>query len=146
VIRAVAVIESTWEQGARGDRKCGQTQAEYYFAPAYARTTCSDGSLGVYESLGLTQIKDRLNRSPHPGTEPLRWRSTAFNLDYYGATIRFYFDGDCSWCSPNYSAGHEWDSIGAWYAPSPWGNQGAQDYVTRVQAALANRTWEQPSF
>jgi len=91
---------------------------------------------------GIMQIQ----ASAQNGTEPLRWESTAFNLDFYGATIRFYFDGDCSWCGPNYSAGHEWDSIGAWYEPSPWRNQGAQDYVSRVQAELVNRRWEQPGF
>ncbi len=91
---------------------------------------------------GLMQIQATAKN----GTEPLRWESTAFNLDFYGATIRFYFDGYCSWCGPNYSAGHEWDSIGAWYEPSPWRNQGAQDYVSRVQAELVNRRWEQPGF
>ena len=88
----------------------------------------------------------QIQASAQNGTEPLRWESTAFNLDFYGATIRFYFDGDCYWCGPNYGAGQEWGSIGAWYDPNPWGNQGAQDYVSRVQAELANRTWAQPGF
>jgi hypothetical protein len=93
-------------------------------------------------SKGIMQMKATASN----GAEPLRWQSTAWNLDYYGATIRFYFDGYCSWCTPNYTSGHEWASIGAWFAPSPWGNQGAQDYVSRVQAELANRAWEQPGF
>jgi hypothetical protein len=92
--------------------------------------------------MGILQIQAGANT----GTEPLRWQSTAWNLDYYGATMRFYFDGACYWCGPNYGAGQEWNSIGAWYDLSPWGNQGAQDYVSRVKAELANRTWEKQGF
>ena len=44
------------------------------------------------------------------GTEPLRWRSTAFNLDVYGATLRYYYDGRCSWCGPGYAPGQSWNS------------------------------------
>jgi hypothetical protein len=93
--------------------------------------------------LGISQIKWR----PPPstlgaGTEPLRWKSTAFNLDYYGATVRFFYDGLCDWCSPSYSAGQAWNSIGAWWEPSPWLNLGQLNYITHVKKQLADRLWE----
>jgi hypothetical protein len=98
--------------------------------------------VGSNGTKGLMQIGAGANT----GTDPLRWKSTAWNLDYYGAVMRFYFDGKCYWCSPNYGAGQEWGSIGAWYEPTPWGNQGAKDYIGRVQAELSNRMWAQPGF
>jgi hypothetical protein len=75
------------------------------------------------------------------GTEPLRWRSTAFNLDYYAATVRFYYSGACDWCTPGYSAGQTWNSVGGWYSPTPWANAGARSYIERVQKALSERPW-----
>jgi hypothetical protein len=134
-IKAVAVIESSWRQDALGDREDGVDASLY---PPQARID----SDSVYESMGITQIKWRPSNSPHPGTEPLRWKSTAFNLDYYGATIRYYYDGLCDWCSSGYTAGQAWNSIGAWYQPSPWLNFGQLNYITHVQDHLTNRDWE----
>jgi hypothetical protein len=80
------------------------------------------------------------------GTEPLRWKSTAFNVDFQGATIRYYFDGLCSWCTSGYSSGQEWNSIGAWFSPYPWSNSGAQAYVRAVQGYLAAKPWLSAAF
>ena len=80
------------------------------------------------------------------GSEPLRWKSTAFNLDYALATIRYYFDGRCDWCSAGYAAGQAWESIGAWFNPYPWGNSGQRDYMESVKRHLAERTWENEGF
>ena len=60
--------------------------------------------------------------------------------------MRYYYDGLCSWCSTGYAAGQQWNSIGAWYSPSPWGNSGAQSYIQAVQTHLTNRTWSQAGF
>jgi hypothetical protein len=139
VLRAVAVNESSWHQGAMGDREDGVNARLY---PAQSRID----SDSVYESLGLTQIKWRADGSMNPGTEPLRWKSTAFNVDYYGANMRYYYDGLCSWCKPGYTAGQQWESIGAIYEPSPWLNSGMLAYISHVQAHLTARDWEQPGF
>ena len=101
VLRAVAVNETHWHQGAMGDRRDGVNASLY---PAQSRID----SDSVYESLGLTQVKRRPDGSMNPGTEPLRWESTAFNVDYASAGIRYYFDGYCGWCNPGYAPGQAW--------------------------------------
>ena len=100
----------------------------------------------VYESLGLTQIKWRPDGSLNPGTEPLRWKSTAFNADYAGANIRYYFDGYCDWCGPGYEPDQEWLSVGAHYQPSPWGNDGMLSYIDHIREHWWGRPWEDPDF
>jgi hypothetical protein len=137
ILRAVAHQESTWRQSATGDRKT-VTDASAY--PAHSRISATE----VYESLGLMQIKWRPDGSMHPGTEPLRWKSTAFNADYYGAMIRFFYDGTASsWYSksPSYGPGQAWESIGAWYQPTPWLNAGQLAYIDKVRAKHDTQTW-----
>lgn len=138
LVRAQAVTESYWNQAAMGDQK---TVADPLAYPSFSRIA---GTSDVKQSLGLMQIKWN-----HPdantngiGTEPLRWKSTAFNVDYTLATIRWYFDGQCSWCTAGYSAGQQWEALAAWYAPYPWKNAGQLEYIAKVKYHLANRTWE----
>jgi hypothetical protein len=139
VLRAVAVNESSWRQDAMGDREDGVNASLY---PAQSRID----SDSVYESLGITQVKWRGDGSMNPGTEPLRWKSTAFNVDYWGANVSYYYDGLCSWCKPGYTAGQAWESIGAHYEPSPWLNSGMLAYIDHVKATMAARPWAQPGF
>jgi hypothetical protein len=139
VLRAVAVRESDWHQGRTGDRRDGVNARRY---PKRSRID----SDSVYESLGLMQIKWRANGSLNPGTEPLRWKSTAFNVDYAAASIRYYYDGRCTWCRPGYRPGQAWESIGAHYSPSPWRNADMLDYIASIQDILSKRAWEQPGF
>ena len=54
----------------------------------------------VYQSLGIAQVRWTPDGSLHPGTEPLRWESTAFNLDEQAATLRFYYDNPSGARSP----------------------------------------------
>jgi hypothetical protein len=60
--------------------------------------------------------------------------------------VRYYFDGYCSWCSAGYRRDEEWNSVGAWYSPQPWGNAAARSYIRAVQAALAQHPWTRPGF
>jgi hypothetical protein len=113
-LRAVAFVESRWNQAHVGDGG---------------------------HSLGITQVKWRPDGSVGTGTDPLRRLSTAFNLDFYGASIRYYYDGRCGWCRGSYGPGQAWNSIGAWYEPTPWLAPDAQDYVREVQQAVQNRSW-----
>jgi hypothetical protein len=151
-LRAEYVQESGWHQNrgpnqGRGDPR-QTSESECLRHPSFARIDSNgDGHCdGAYESLGITQVKWRPSNSPHPGTEPLRWKSTAFNIDYQAATVRYYYDGLCNWCGPGYSAGQAWNSIGAWFSPRPWLNSGQLTYIARVQRHLANRTWALPGF
>jgi hypothetical protein len=159
-IRAVAVQESHgWQQNqSGGDARtygeesaatglpAGMTEQEWY--DAYLCSTCKlappDGKGGakVLQSLGITSIKWRPgNKWSGAGTEPLRWKSTAFNLDYYGASIRSYFDGLATWVGGSYRGGEEWESIGAWFEPTPWENSGQQEYIKKIQTHLERRDW-----
>jgi hypothetical protein len=137
VIRAVAVTESYWKMSQLGNRKTVSNPSRY---PAQSRIA---GTSDVYAALGLTQVK----WSPeglHPGTEPLRWKSTAFNVDYWSAVVRYYYDGRCDWCGAGYGAGQAWASVGAWNNPTPWNS--ATGYVDRVKFHVAHRTWAQAGF
>jgi hypothetical protein len=82
VLRAVAVIESNWNQQGVGDRRDGVDASQY---PPLSRID----SDCVYESLGITQVKWRPDGSLNPGAEPLRWKPTAFNADFWGASVRY---------------------------------------------------------
>jgi hypothetical protein len=122
-IRAQMALESWWRQSA-----------------------LSDPASVVMQSMGLMQVKWMPDGSVGAGTEPLRWKSAAFNLDYYGAVTRYYYDGHCRWCTSGYRAGQRWKSIGAWFAPHPWANAHAQGYVGRVKRYLRARVWAQAGF
>ena len=78
------------------------------------------------------------------GLEPLRWESTAFNLDWWAMhVVRWFFDGYGTAYGAPYSAGQEWNSIGAWFEPGPpWGSQTQVDYETTVQGVLAAKPWQ----
>ncbi len=115
-IRGVAVKESWWNQDAAEDRD----------------------RWGAPRSFGLTQVR----RDVNPGTYPLSAESTAFNLDYYGASVRYYYDGCADWLGSNYWSGDIWGAVGAWYSGG-WYNDGAEWYISEVQRALRDRTWEQ---
>jgi hypothetical protein len=138
LVRAQMVTESSWRQSALGDR--ATVSPDWYAQyPAQAQVT---GTSDVYQSMGISQVKWLPDNSLHTGTEPLRWKSVAFNLDFYGATVRYYYDGLCTWCTLGYGAGQEWNSVGAWFNPQPWLNGGQLSYIQQVMDNLASRTWE----
>ena len=138
IVRAVAVRESSWRMSALGDRHAVSDPRRY---PAQSRIA---GTRDVYQSLGIMQIK-WTPEGLHQGTEPLRWKSTAFNADYWGAMVRYYYDGLCYWCRPHYSAGQKWASIGAWYSPSLWATSSTA-YVQSAKTHTTQRPWTQPGF
>jgi hypothetical protein len=169
-LRALYVAESTWYQAlclhegkqvackpeagyaaidGRGfGDKHPETASQLSINPVFA---VSGGE--AFQSLGIAQVKwvpasftDLITENPHPGTEPLRWESTAFNIDYNAAMLRYYYDGQCSWCTSGYGAGQQWNTIGAWYSPYPWNNSSAQWFIGLVQGKLSSRPWTSPSW
>lgn len=97
-------------------------------------------------SHGLMQVK----ATAHPGTYPLSTKSTAFNVDYWAAVVRDYFDGRSAWLNDvergqRYAAGDLWGSIGAWYA-GRWHTANAEEYIREVKRALAQKPWRRPGF
>jgi hypothetical protein len=141
-IRAQMAAESWWNQSQLGDRR-SVSSSDYLLYPLSARIL---GTSDVYVSMGVMQVSWRPDGSNDPGTEPLRWASTAFNLDYYAATVRYYYDGYCTWCGAGYGPGQAWASIGAWYNPSPWNNAGAQSYVATVKSYVTSKPWTRFGF
>ncbi len=107
-------------------------------------STVGDGGI----SYGLMQIKSTVSK----GTFPLSQQSTGFNVDYFGASMRYYFDGAATWLNDpccfggtTYKAGDIWGSAGAWYA-GRWYTAGAVVYIDSVKSHLSNRTWSQAGF
>jgi hypothetical protein len=146
-LRAQAVQESDWQQGALGDLRSENSadwQAYHDANPAYC-----PNSTQCYESVGLMQIKwQPAPRDEGAGTEPLRWKSTAFNLDYTAATERFYHDNPNGWRAvwgdASYRPLDDWLSVCAHFSPYPWGNSGQLSYCSSVQSHLAARDWPRP--
>ena len=145
-LRAEFVQESYWNQFQLGDQASASPRG-YRLYPSQARVP---GSYDVYESLGLTQVKWIPDGSVGAGTEPLRWESTAFNLDYQAATVRSYYDNPAgarsSWGDRSYVPCDAWKSIGGWFEPYPWGNSGQQIYIGEVRQRLAGRDWTTSDF
>jgi hypothetical protein len=140
-IRAQMAQESWWRQTDLGDEAA--VPARWYLRyPKQARRANDQ----VWQSMGISQVKWVPDGSEDPGSEPLRWKSTAFALDLYAAKIRFFYNGDCSWCGPGYGPGQAWNSIGGWFEPEPWNNSGQHWYITQVKRYLAKRVWARPGF
>jgi hypothetical protein len=144
-LRAEYIRESNWKMTVLGDLAWVKDVTKY---PVYSRYSSSQ----VYQSLGITGVKWNHPDANHSGmgTEPLRWKSTAFNIDYQLATVRFFFDNPqgkrSAWGDGTYGACNNWLSIGGWYSPYPWNNSFQNDYVNSVKTTLNNRTWTQSSF
>jgi hypothetical protein len=145
-LRAQYVVESHWRQDDLGDRESVSSSA-YELYPPQARVAGTDD---VWQSMGISQIKWKDDGSDGAGTEPLRWKSTAFAADYEAATVRWYYDDPggtrSSWGDDSYHPGDQWLSIGGWFEPYPWDNSSQHDYISQVQQALSDRTWTKPGF
>jgi hypothetical protein len=145
-LRAEYVVESYWNQFNLGD----DTRVSSRWYRLYPYQSRIPHTSNVYQSLGITQVRWAPDGSLGAGTEPLRWESTAFNVDEQAATVRFYYDNPSgarsSWGDPTYRPCQAWPSIGAWYNPYPWGNAGQADYIRTVRGDLAARQWSSSSF
>lgn len=139
IVRAEAVVESTWHQDFRGDY-------------TNQKTDCPAGQWdgkGCYQSYGLFQVK----YATFPSTWPMSRDSTAFNVEYALAVIRTCFEGWTTYLNksqplPGYSAYHAGDlqgCMGRWYSGA-WYSQGAVEYIQKINKALADKTWLQPGF
>jgi hypothetical protein len=145
-LRAEYVQESYWSQFQLGDEH-NVPRSWYDLYPVQARVP-NTGE--VYRSLGITQVQWTPDGSIGPGSNPLRWESTAFNLDYQAAMVRFYYDNPSgartSWGDATYAPCQAWRSIGGWYRPYPWGNADQAWYISHVRQHLADQTWMSSSF
>ena len=97
------------------------------------------------DSFGLMQI-----RRPYHCCPFLARGSTAFNVDYWGAIIRSYYDGRETWLNTvergeDYGPGDLTGSLGAWFS-GRWRTGPALEYVRDVRRIRRERTWRQASF
>jgi hypothetical protein len=135
LLRAVAVIESTWHQSTWGDR-CGG----------------GDPTIG---SFSVMQIKNKTcNGALLWGGMPDVQASTALAVDFYAARLRACYDGDFydggSWLYKGQTvreiaAAHGWPyvlwgCVGSWFSGG-WYDSGAVSYIDNVRTALAQRSW-----
>src|SRR5262245_39322147 len=123
-LRAEYYQESKWDQSSLGDLTTVSDVTKY---PAYSRYSSDQ----VYQSLGIAQVKwNHPDRNNCIGGEPLRWKSTAFNVDYQLSFVRFLFDNPkglrSAWGDSSYSPCDNWQSIGGSFDPWPWNNSGQQ--------------------
>jgi hypothetical protein len=137
-LRAQVAFEALWHMEWGGDLTV-VPHSWYWRYPAQFRRA----GWQVYESAGMAQIKWTPDNRVNVGTESLRWKSTAFNMDYLGATIRYYYDGKCSWCGRGYKAAEQWLSVGGWNRPKPWANSRQRWYIGQVQHSLRLKAWVQ---
>lgn len=116
--RAIAVSESWWRQSAGG-----------------------------WNGGGLMSVTSGVLGAEHLDPEHGLYRtSTAFNADFFGAYMRYYFEGCATWLNNlergwDYHAGDMWGSFGVWFS-GRWYNDGAHWYIAKVRRELAARTWE----
>ena len=135
LLRAVAVIESTWHQSTWGDRCRGGDPTIGSFSVIQIKNKTCDGAL-LWG--GMPDIQD----------------STALAVDLYAARLRACYNGDFydggSWLYHGQTvrriaAAHGWPyvlwgCIGSWFS-GDWYDSGAVNYIGDVQTALAQRTW-----
>jgi hypothetical protein len=118
LIRAEAVVESTWHQSTVGDNgtSYGLMQVRYLYHPRVQN--------GCKACLG----------SSWPNSE----NSTAFNVDLFGAEMRGCYNGMSTYLGN--TTGDIWGCIGSWYSGA-WHDGGAQSYIGWVQSSLSNKPW-----
>jgi hypothetical protein len=96
-------------------------------------------------SFGLMQV-----RVPFHCCLPVIQTSTAFNVDYYGAILRAYYDGKQTFLQQvergrDYRAGDLWGSVGVW-ASGRWHLGSSDSYVEQVRQRLRDRVWRTADF
>lgn len=139
IVRAEAVVESYWRQGFQGDH----TSDQQFCPPGIW-----DGS-GCDQSYGILQIKWYYFQDAWPMSRD----DTAFSAEYVYAQLRACYEGWTTYLNdatplpgyPKYHAGDIWGCLGRWYSGS-WYTQGAVDYIAKVEAALAEKTWLSSGF
>jgi hypothetical protein len=118
LVRAEAVVESTWHQSTVGDNgtSYGLMQVRYLYHPRV--------NGGCKDCAGSSWPNSQL--------------STAWNVDQQLAELRGCYDGMSTYLGN--TRGDLWGCIGSWYSGA-WHDSGAQSYIGWVQNALNNKTW-----
>lgn len=165
LLRAIAVRESTWYQGAVyasgrcvtdwgcGDFVDSETPATDTFCwgiSAYGHDYQADYGRGICpETFSIAGVMSWQNPDwgPMPGNQngtfPFNRDSTAFAVDYLAANLRGCYEGWEGWAMSDgsgYHAGDLWGCVGMWYS-GDWRSSAALGYMGRVRNELVHRTW-----
>ena len=141
IVRAMAVIESWWDQRNLGDWQSDRSRC----VPGHG--IGADGRPGQCPaSGGLLSI----TYQHFPGAFPEAMTSTAYNVDYVLAWWRACYNGQVTWMNDvehgrRYAAGDAWGCVGAWYA-GRWHTPAAEDYIRRVDTARRDKVWNSSAF
>jgi autotransporter family porin len=142
VLRAVAMMESTWRQSNFGDYVDDPSECP---VPG-TRLPCA-------VTYGIVGVRS----SSWPGIYPWNRNSTAAAVDVLGGWLRGCYEGWVWWLRDHgnhsrgvYAAGDLWGCVGAWFSGN-WhdgrvGVQSGEDYLARAQRFSANRPWLDPDF
>jgi hypothetical protein len=119
LIRAEAVVESTWRQSTVGDggTSYGLMQVRYLYHPRV-----NGGCKGCAGS-----------------SWPNAANSTAFNVDLFGAEMRGCYEGMEPYLGSG-TRGDEWGCIGSWFSGA-WRTGGSLGYISKVQSSLNSKPW-----
>lgn len=142
VLRAVAMMESTWRQSNAGDEVNDASQCPQ---PGM--------SLPCPVTFGIVGVRS----SSWPGIYPWNRDSTAAAADVLGGWLRGCYEGWVWWLADHgnrsagaYRAGDLWGCVGAWYSGN-WhdaeaGAHSAETYIESAQKWEATAPWLNPGF
>jgi hypothetical protein len=151
LLRAQAAVETYWFQSGIGD----YTTNPSICAPTYLIGTYPPGYNGDIthsnvcpESIGLLQVRYQYHQSAFDQNKAIY--STAYNIDYYGASWRSCYNGDLTWLNTvdhtgTYAAGDANGCLGVWFS-GRWLTDPANQYIAAVQSYLSQRIWETQGF
>jgi hypothetical protein len=164
LLRGIAVRESTWYQyetyssgrcvlhfscgdffsaaSSSSSKFCAaETRFGYDYQTDFGAGLCPKtfGIVGVmsWQDPSWGVMADNQN-----GTFPFNRDSTAFAVDYLGASLRGCFEGWQKWLA---GPGDLWGCVGAWFS-GQWHSTAADGYIGRVQNEIGNLTWLQAGW
>jgi hypothetical protein len=146
VIRAEAVVESSWYQGLKTSSGAPIVERGYGDFGACGGSPAPSGyGPGGPASFGLLQDQWCAFKDPSaPGYDGWPWseRSTAYAVDLYAAVIRGCYQGWDTWLGNGYHGGDLWGCVGRWFS-GQWYSPAAQSYIDKVRAAEKAAAWLQ---
>jgi hypothetical protein len=139
MVRAQAVVESTWRVSTEGDLSSDQSQC-------HPQVRKSNGPCP--QSVGLLQVKYNHHGSAYEDANAIR--SSAYNVDYAYAVWRECFEGRTTWLNTvdrgrEYGPGDLEGCMGRWYA-GRWYTSNAVTYINEVKRIFGLRRWESTEF
>ncbi len=151
IVRAQIVRESFWRQSALGDFNSNPATCSPYsgignYPPQYNGDSAHNGQCP--ESFGLGQVRWLYHQEAFEDGNAIL--SSAYNVDYTYAVWRDCYEGNLTWLNGvegrgDYGAGDVEGCLGVWFA-GRWYAGGADEYISIVQANLAERRWERSDF